>query len=227
MKISHCTSKPSTSDTSIVIDIIVRSHLKSPSLCLEPVKNKWIKEISSSRLEVVNSSVYLSYIVHTVLYDIRFYFQMVNRDGIPIFTQMTIGISLFHCLFSFSFINLLQGPQTPFHKEIIILIIYIIALEVFLRFYITLVVCFKNSLSMRMHKSSRIGSVISDSIRPNYVPIFIRGLWTLSLMAEIYRMSALALLSLPPSQGVLERCGSNIMTQRPSSVLTLNPTSSL
>ncbi|TMC16317.1 MAG: hypothetical protein E6J34_20245 [Chloroflexi bacterium] len=126
-----------------------------------------------------------------MLYDIRFYFQMVNRDGIPIFTQMTIGISLFHCLFSFSFINLLQGPQTPFHKEIIILIIYIIALEVFLRFYITLVVCFKNSLSMRMHKSSRIGSVISDSIRPNYVPIFIRGLWTLSLMAEIYRMSAL------------------------------------
>ena len=50
-----------------------------------------------------------------------------------------------------------QGLPIQFHKETIILIIYIIALKVPLRFYIMPVACFKNSLSTHMHKSSRIG----------------------------------------------------------------------
>ena len=59
--------------------------------------------------------------------------------------------------FPFSFIDLLQGLRIRFHKETIILIIYIIAQTGPLRFYIMPVACFKNSQSMHMHKSSRIG----------------------------------------------------------------------
>ena len=94
MKISHCTSKLSTCPTSIVVGIIVRPHLKLPLSCLELVRNKWTDETSSLKLGVVISSAYLSCTVHTVPYDIHFYFQMVNRGGILIFCQMIIGIWL-------------------------------------------------------------------------------------------------------------------------------------
>ena len=128
-------------------------------------------------------------------------------------------------LFSSAFIDIVQGHQPRFHKEIIIHIIYIIAQKVLLRSYIMPVACCKNSQWMPTHKSSRIASITSDSIRPNYVPIFIRVLWTLSLMAEIYRILALVPFSLLPSLVALERCGSNIMMLWPSSVLTPSPTS--